>query len=140
MKKYPIKLRFDITVNIFFFLYTGSNSSESLWDEHIQMLNEFNQSRQDFENDDQPDELHSFLRSGLANIERDPIKLGIEMAPTYLRLSKVALKYLCVTATSVPSERLFSKTRNTLTEKRNRLKGQQLSEQLFLNSVDRSYW
>ena len=103
------------------------------------MLNEFNQNRQDLEND-QPDELHSFLRSGLANIERDSIKLWIEMAPTYPRLSKVALKYLCVTATSVPSERLFSKAGNTLTEKRNRLKGQQLSEQLFLNSVDRSYW
>ena len=103
------------------------------------MLNEFDQNRQDLEND-QPDELHSFLRSGLANIERDPIKLWIEMAPTYPRLSIVVLKYLCVTTTSVPSECLFSKAGNTLTEKRYRLKGQQLSEQLFLNSVDRSYW
>lgn len=55
-------------------------------------------------------------------------------------LSKLALKYLNMTATSVPSERVFSKTGQIITKKRNRLKPKNVQNILFLNSLSNSYW
>ncbi|XP_051176413.1 uncharacterized protein LOC127291369 [Leptopilina boulardi] len=52
----------------------------------------------------------------------------------------IALKYLTVVATSVPSERLFSKTGILMNDKRNRLEGSKLHKQLFLGAVDEALW
>lgn len=61
------------------------------------------------------------------------------MENTYPNLSKLAFKYLSIVATSVPSERLFSKAGDILTEKRNRLKGKHLSKLLFLQNIEKKY-
>ena len=50
-------------------------------------------------------------------------------------LSRLELKYLCVTATSVPSERIFSKTGNIITDNRNRLKPNLVNELVFLSAL-----
>lgn len=55
-------------------------------------------------------------------------------------LSRLASKYLCLIATSVPSERLFSKLGQIITEKRNRLHPKNANDLLFLNSIDDEYW
>jgi hypothetical protein len=47
-------------------------------------------------------------------------------------LAEVALKFLCVPATSVPSERVFSKAGQLISERRNRLKGDNIDMLLFL--------
>ena len=51
----------------------------------------------------------------------------------YRKLSILAKKYLCVPATSVPSERLFSKAGVLVSAKRNRLKPKYVDMMLFLN-------
>lgn len=48
-------------------------------------------------------------------------------------LKTFALSYLCIPATSVPSERIFSKAGLIHSEARNRLKPKRLNELLFLN-------
>lgn len=52
-------------------------------------------------------------------------------------LSKIAMTYLPIVATSAPSERLFSEAGATVTQDRNRLLGTRLSKLLFLNSISR---
>lgn len=47
-------------------------------------------------------------------------------------LREIANKYLCIPATSVPSERIFSKAGDIMTTKRNRLKDKYLNILLFL--------
>jgi len=55
-------------------------------------------------------------------------------------LKNIALKYLSVIATSVPSERLFSRAENIMTEPRNRITGEHLQQLLFLNSLSVEDW
>ena len=54
-------------------------------------------------------------------------------ATTYTSLQHLAKKYLSVPATSVPSERLFSKAGELISKKRNRLKDKNIDMYLFLN-------
>lgn len=55
-------------------------------------------------------------------------------------LSAVALKYPSVVATSVPSERLFSRAGNLVSEKRNRLSPDHISKLVFLQPLDADDW
>lgn len=48
-------------------------------------------------------------------------------------LKNLSLKYLCVPATSVPSERIFSKTGMITKDRRNRIKDKNLDSIIFLN-------
>lgn len=59
----------------------------------------------------------------------------------YPHLKKIGqLHILSVVSTSVPSEKLFSKTGYTITEKRNRLKGEKLQQLLFLSFLNFDDW
>lgn len=48
-------------------------------------------------------------------------------------LSEIALKYIMIPATSVPSERIFSKTGQIMSARRNRLLPDNLDTLVFLN-------
>jgi len=57
-----------------------------------------------------------------------------------LHLKSLAIKHQSLIATSVPSERLFSKTGRIMTEERNRLTSDHLNHLLFLQSLDANDW
>lgn len=53
----------------------------------------------------------------------------------YPRLAVLAKKYLCVQATSTPSERVFSKMNNVVSKKRSKLTSSHTNETIFLSNV-----
>lgn len=71
-----------------------------------------------------------------ANINRkgDPLKWWKTREPVYPYLSRLARKYLCAVATSVPSERVFSKAGLIISDRRSRLKPKNAEKIIFLNA------
>ena len=63
----------------------------------------------------------------------DSLKWWSENSKHYPNLAKLANKYLCITATSVPSERLFSKAGELISHKRSQIKPVNVDMFLFLN-------
>lgn len=76
-------------------------------------------------------QLYSSLPT-LADKTADPLDWWRDNALTFPSLAKLARKYLCVPATSVPSERAFSAAGNIVTAKRNSLKPTKVNELCFL--------
>lgn len=58
------------------------------------------------------------------------------MASMYPNLHKIARQKIGIIATSVPSERLFSKAGATLSKTRNRLQGKRMSKLVFMSSLE----
>ncbi|XP_050065455.1 zinc finger BED domain-containing protein 4-like [Aphis gossypii] len=87
-----------------------------------------------------PSELNLYLKSSHARLSDDPLLIWKDMCKVYPILSKMAIKYLVPVATSVPSERLFSKAGLTLSKQRNRLTSNHLNQLLFLQSLDDTLW
>jgi hypothetical protein len=65
--------------------------------------------------------------------KEDPLRWWKMRQHVYPELSNVALKYVCVLGTSVPSERVFSKMGEILTERRTRLKAKYVKQLIFIN-------
>jgi len=87
-----------------------------------------------------PVELRQFLSQPVIQRTDDPITYWHQAKMVYPNLYKIAIKYLSIVGTSVPSERLFSKAGNILTEKRSRLSSERLSKLIFLSSLDKIHW
>lgn len=88
-----------------------------------------------------PTDLRHYLHQPLAKLKENPMFYwSKQYTKIYPTLSKVARKYLPVVATSVPSERLFSRVGNILTKDRNRLSSDHLQHLLFLNSLTAKEW
>jgi len=117
------------------------NSSEvkfDLWSLHRNLSNKNNDKK--MVNTTSRNELRAYLNKPLINIQDDPLKHWEEIKISFPRLYKLAMKYLLIPATSVPTERLFSKAGATVTKSRNRLSGETLSKLLFLQSLNNKYW
>ena len=84
-----------------------------------------------------PEDLRYYLNQAPIKIDDSPMQFWNR---TDSLLSKLAKKYLAVIATSVPSERLFSKAGKIMTEARNRLSGEHLQYLLFLGSLSSEDW
>ncbi|XP_043469372.1 zinc finger BED domain-containing protein 4-like [Leptopilina heterotoma] len=108
-----------------------SKEKSSLWKYCTDCVQNAKRGRKELSDSGYADELTLYLRSEVSHFETDPIRFWVEMEHIYPTLSQIALKYLTVVATSVPSERLFSKTGILMNEKRNRLEGSKLHKQLF---------
>lgn len=79
-------------------------------------------------------EVEKYLDEPLLPRASNPFIWWEERRNVYPQLYNLMKKTLCIVATSVPSERVFSKAGQTLTERRNKLKGEKVSMLLFLNA------
>ena len=70
----------------------------------------------------------------------DVLKFWDTHGPIYPYLKKIVEPYLSMVATSVPSERIFSKAGQVMTDIRNRLTGDNLNKLLFLGSLPKNDW
>lgn len=113
-----------------------------LWQDHEQIVQQSSGRRGHRQSDEIgfPSELNLYLKSSVARLSDNPLQIWKEMSSVYPILSKIAFKYLSTVATSVPSERLFSKAGLTLNKQRNRLTSKHLNKLLFLQSIDKRLW
>ncbi|KAH9628536.1 hypothetical protein HF086_001143 [Spodoptera exigua] len=65
----------------------------------------------------------------------DPLQFWNDKKCLFPQFSEIALKYLCIPASSVPSERLFSKAGILCNDRRNRLAPKKNDQILFLDSI-----
>lgn len=68
----------------------------------------------------------------------DPCKFWEARKIIYKGLHKMSQKYLCIPATSVPSERVFSTAGLLCNQRRNRLEAEKVDQILFLNSHNKN--
>lgn len=88
----------------------------------------------------EPNELTVYLSLPVKPRNICPIEFWHENQNQFPKLSRIAMKYLIVPATSVPSERLFSKTGTIINEKRSRLKGNKVQQLAILSSLSFNEW
>lgn len=74
------------------------------------------------------------------SINTEPLNAWDVMKTMFPNLYDIARQKLSIISTSVPSERLFSKTGQTLSKTRNRLTGVRLSQLIFLSSLSDEMW
>lgn len=79
-------------------------------------------------------EMRAYLAEPLLPRTSDPLAWWRRCSPVYKTLSEVMKARLCIVATSVPSERIFSKTGQIISERRNRLSPSKVRELVFLNA------
>lgn len=78
-------------------------------------------------------EVKRYLHEPLLDRTENPIRWWNQRREIYPRLFEIAMARLCVMATSVPSERIFSKAGQVLTDRRCRLSGEKVKQTLFLH-------
>jgi hypothetical protein len=79
-------------------------------------------------------ELDKYIAEPMLLRTSDPLHWWNARKALYPRLYTVVEKRLCVVATSLPCERIFSKAGQILSEMRSRIKSSKLSIILFLNT------
>lgn len=78
-------------------------------------------------------ELDKYIDDEMLPRTYDPLKWWEERKRIYPMLYNFMLKRLCIVATSVPCERVFSKAGHILNERRTSLKDDKVNKILFLN-------
>ena len=78
-------------------------------------------------------ELDQYFKTPVIPRKVDPLQWWKRNSVIFPMISKVAMVYLSTVATSVPSERLFSKAGELVSTKRNRIKEKNVNMMLFLN-------
>lgn len=79
-------------------------------------------------------ELDKYLNEPHLPRTTDPLSWWEMRKHTYPNIYSVAVKRLCIPATSVPCERIFSKAGQICTEKRSRLTSDKITRILFVNN------
>lgn len=78
-------------------------------------------------------EVRQYLEEAYISRLDDPLMWWRGRTSVYPRLSHLARKKFCVVATSVPSERVFSKSGQLISERRSRLSAKNVQMIMFLN-------
>ena len=77
-------------------------------------------------------EIDRYLQAPQQDSTEDPLEWWKANAISYPALSRLSKKYLCISATSSASERLFSTAGNVVTKKRSLLKPEKVDMLVFL--------
>jgi hypothetical protein len=85
------------------------------------------------------EELENYEKLPQEDPKTDPIDWWKLFSNKYPSLSKFAFDILCIPATSVPSEQIFSKAGDLITKKRNRLSDDSVQSLMCLNSFFKFY-
>lgn len=115
-----------------------SGFSSALWQIHDKLSADA--AKFNTENENSISELKLYLSSKTVERSDDPLIEWKKLSVSYPNLYKLAMKYSTVPATSVPSERVFSKTGAIMEQRRNRLTGSRLNKLLFLGSLESKEW
>lgn len=104
--------------------YQNAKENDNFWTfhEHLVSQSKHMSKTNDFT---MADELKYYLNQPLIKMSDSPLSYYWLMN-IHSGLKNIALKYLSIIATSVPSERLFSRAGNIITEDRNRITGEHL--------------
>jgi len=78
-------------------------------------------------------EVDKYLNEPLISRHENPLAWWVERKKVYPRTYELIKRRLCIIATSMPCERVFSRAGQVVTEKRNRLATNKISQILFLN-------
>ncbi|XP_050516392.1 uncharacterized protein LOC126891254 [Diabrotica virgifera virgifera] len=84
-------------------------------------------------------EVDKYLHMPLISRKDDPLLWWKGNKSLFPSLFELMQRRLCIPATSVPSERIFSKTGQIITERRNRLSVEKSTKIIFLNSYFNNY-
>ena len=82
-------------------------------------------------------EMRRYVESQQLRREEDPLTWWKINEPLFPKLATIAKKFLCITATSVSSERFISKAGELMSERRSSLKDSTVDMILFLNKNDK---
>ncbi|XP_052128665.1 zinc finger BED domain-containing protein 4-like [Frankliniella occidentalis] len=119
----------------------AAGQNQSLWASHAELARSANAATA---TDDvaarAKAEIRAYISRELLPITADPLKRWEAIKPLYPNLYIVAQKYLSILATSLPSERLFSKLSFISTEETSRLTAEHLSQRVFLASIEKDMW
>jgi hypothetical protein len=77
--------------------------------------------------------VNRYIQEPIIKRSRNPLMWWKERKFTYPRLFELMKTRLCIPATSVPCERVFSKAGLTISDKRSRLSAQKVQKLLFIN-------
>lgn len=113
--------------------------SENLWNFHAQLAEMHNKKMT--ENPGQSDfseEVYRYRNASVSPINSNPILVWEDIKAFYPKIYVLAKRLLPIVGTSVPSERLFSKSGYVITEKRSRLSPERVNEICVLNSLEKN--
>ena len=120
---------------------SSSRGASGLWAVHQQMVSSAaHLSARTESTNGIPLELRQYLSDEVSSLNSNPFEELETVRKLYPHVVKVAFELLPILATSVPSERLFSKAGQLVTKERNRLSPKHIDQMLFLRSISETTW
>jgi hypothetical protein len=120
--------------------FVPESTTFNLWGDHRRLASENATEAIGGSAENRQSEIGLYLKAPLEPLTINPLEWWQRQQHIYSDLAPIARKWLSIVASSVPSERLFSKAGETITKKRNNLQGKRLCQLLFLQSIDKKFW
>ena len=114
--------------------YSSQSLDSDIWQQHDENVAYFASKYARKSSD-----LIDFLSTKVSERHINPLDFWWKNQTNYPEICDVALSYLIVPAASVPSERIFSKAGDLISEKRNRFLPENVNKLLVLGSIDKNF-
>ncbi|XP_055622723.1 zinc finger BED domain-containing protein 4-like [Toxorhynchites rutilus septentrionalis] len=115
------------------------HGSSNLWEYHNEMVRESLDNQESNPSGDITGELRNFLHQKIVTLDSNPLTIWDSIKSEYPTLYPIARKYLSRMVTSVPAERLFSRTGATAMN-RFRLNARRMARLAFMGSLSAEFW